>query len=164
MSALAAGGAVPNMSLETGQSERTEGKSNSLSVTECFKRAYVQHLIERVSAASCSACFCLLAGRRGHSFMGSAVGGLMTASAYGWWCGLRHVWPFGLWQNESKTLNGCTWNFPKLSQEGQIWPLPSQQGPIEHTDIRVIVIIIAIIATFSISIIAIVINNRRCQQ
>ncbi|CAE7531883.1 lgt [Symbiodinium natans] len=42
VSALAAGGAVPNMSLETG-----------------------------------------------HSFMGSAVGGLMTASAYGWWCGLR---------------------------------------------------------------------------
>lgn len=27
--------------------------------------------------------------RAGHSFMGSAVGGLMTAAAYGYWCGLR---------------------------------------------------------------------------
>mmetsp|Transcript_8232 Transcript_8232/g.14994 ORF Transcript_8232/g.14994 Transcript_8232/m.14994 type:complete len:289 (-) Transcript_8232:42-908(-) len=42
VSAIAAGGDVPNMSLETG-----------------------------------------------HSFMGSAVGGLLSASAYGWWCGLR---------------------------------------------------------------------------
>lgn len=42
VSALAMGGSVPNMSLETG-----------------------------------------------HSFMGSAVGGLMTAAAYGYWCGLR---------------------------------------------------------------------------
>ncbi|CAE7241571.1 lgt [Symbiodinium sp. CCMP2592] len=42
VSSLAAGGAVPNMSLETG-----------------------------------------------HSFMGSAVGGLLTASLYGSWCGLR---------------------------------------------------------------------------
>eukprot|EP00913_Durusdinium_trenchii_P033587 g31441.t1 len=25
----------------------------------------------------------------GHSFMGSAVGGLLTAAAYGLWCGLR---------------------------------------------------------------------------
>lgn len=40
--ALAVGGSVPNMSLETG-----------------------------------------------HSFMGSAVGGLLTAAAYGYWCGLR---------------------------------------------------------------------------
>ncbi|CAK9003408.1 unnamed protein product [Durusdinium trenchii] len=42
VSAIAAGGAVPNMSLESG-----------------------------------------------HSFMGSAVGGLLTAAAYGLWCGLR---------------------------------------------------------------------------
>ena len=30
---------------------------------------------------------------RGHSFMGSAVGGLLTAAAYGYWCGLRHRFP-----------------------------------------------------------------------
>ena len=50
----------------------------------CFGQAH------RMLAVDCALCsivtFCT-----GHSFMGSAIGGLLTASAYGWWCGLRQA-------------------------------------------------------------------------
>ena len=39
---------------------------------------------------------------RGHSFMGSAVGGLLTAAAYGYWCGLRHRFRVVRWKSRSK--------------------------------------------------------------